>query len=235
MTRDDGAAVHLLGESYALAIEGIGIPDIAGVANVEAWASLVELDQPCAGAGEFFGALLRSRVRTSPSAIVTPKPVAGPSLLICGTAAGWPVTNQECGCRGIPVFTLPPEVFGVDQATVPGLIEKWTSRVVDSLRDGGRAALAIGRPPLEAELASPLFLQPLVEAVAQVLHKITVAQLLMEGGATAAAVVHRLGWTRLSVTQRIGAGLAGLRPVAPASPLVCIKPGSYRWPEEIWR
>jgi hypothetical protein len=55
----------------------------------------------------------------------------------------------------------------------------------------------------------------------------------VEGGATAAALVRRLGWVRLSVCQEWATGVVSLEIKGQAQPLVTMKPGSYAWPEEI--
>jgi len=63
-----------------------------------------------------------------------------------------------------------------------------------------------------------------------------VATLLAEGGATAATICDRIGWSRFTVSDRSPAGVGVLAPLVPgAAPRVFIKPGSYAWPKEIWQ
>jgi uncharacterized protein YgbK (DUF1537 family) len=61
-----------------------------------------------------------------------------------------------------------------------------------------------------------------------------ITALLLEGGATARAIMNQLGWTRLHACQGSAQGVAILRPDGTPGPLLYIKPGSYAWPPEIW-
>jgi uncharacterized protein YgbK (DUF1537 family) len=70
--------------------------------------------------------------------------------------------------------------------------------------------------------------------VASIVENVSVGRLLLEGGATAAAILYQLRWTRLTVATCLARGLAGLRPVVSAGPLVVIKPGTYDWPDDIF-
>lgn len=74
----------------------------------------------------------------------------------------------------------------------------------------------------------------LAESVAGILRETTVTRLLLEGGATPAAVMHAMGWTRLQVREAPAPGVSVLRPPNAAGPALFIKPGSYAWPREIW-
>ena len=51
----------------------------------------------------------------------------------------------------------------------------------------------------------------------------------LEGGATAIAFILRMHWTRFEVISEGHIGVGTLRP--PGGPLLCVKPGSYPWPE----
>jgi uncharacterized protein YgbK (DUF1537 family) len=60
-----------------------------------------------------------------------------------------------------------------------------------------------------------------------------VGRLYVEGGATARAIVERLGWVRLAVHAELAPGIVALQPIGAAAPLVIPKPGSYPWPDPI--
>jgi uncharacterized protein YgbK (DUF1537 family) len=77
-------------------------------------------------------------------------------------------------------------------------------------------------------------LKELAELAASRIETASINTLLMEGGATAAAIAARIGWTRFEVVATAPAGVGVLRPIASRSPLVLVKPGSYSWPPEIW-
>ncbi len=59
-------------------------------------------------------------------------------------------------------------------------------------------------------------------------------RLLLEGGATAIAVIRALGWTRLRATALAESGVGVLRPAGATGPELLVKPGSYPWPAGLW-
>jgi uncharacterized protein YgbK (DUF1537 family) len=85
------------------------------------------------------------------------------------------------------------------------------------------AAGAIVRPRLLAV--------HLVQLAAIVLRRAEIGRVCAEGGATAVALVRRMGWRRLSVLRECAPGVATLA-VEGGGPLLTIKPGSYSWPAE---
>ena len=84
-----------------------------------------------------------------------------------------------------------------------------------------------GRPP--ATLT-----EQLAASVTAILRTAPAARLLLEGGATARAVIRTQGWSRLRVCETAAPGIGTLCPAGAPGPLLLIKPGSYAWPDEIW-
>jgi uncharacterized protein YgbK (DUF1537 family) len=58
--------------------------------------------------------------------------------------------------------------------------------------------------------------------------------LVIEGGATAAAIVAALGWTAFDVEGNLAPGVVSMRPLAKTERgkrfRIVLKPGSYPWP-----
>ena len=113
------------------------------------------------------------------------------------------------------------------------LVELWADEVAQALVDHSRAVLAIDRP-LSPDPGAPQVLGGYLSgAVEQVLGRVKVDRLFAEGGATAAALVRRIGWTRLRVCREWATGVVSLEVVGQAAPMVSMKPGSYAWPDPI--
>ena len=93
--------------------------------------------------------------------------------------------------------------------------------------------LHIGLPRVREARASGLLARHLVRIAQLVLGQIEVAQVYVEGGATAVELVRRMGWDRLTVLREVAPGVATLG--VGGTPALCltIKPGSYRWPDPI--
>jgi uncharacterized protein YgbK (DUF1537 family) len=118
----------------------------------------------------------------------------------------------------VPIFELPEEPRSVVQA-----LERY--RV---------ALLGIGDQRVDQRMAPSELVEALAGCVAGVLHHGHIDRLLLEGGATAAAVVRRLGWTRLRACRPPGPGVGAFTPHTPPRSKIFIKPGSYPWPEDLW-
>jgi uncharacterized protein YgbK (DUF1537 family) len=109
----------------------------------------------------------------------------------------------------------------------------WANRAASRLALAGRLLLGVG--PFETAVEPAELVRRLAELTALVLQRTPVKTLLLEGGATAEAVAHRLDWHRLEVSSAAPAGIGILQPLDTMAPQVWIKPGSYPWPDAIWR
>jgi len=173
-----------------------------------------------AGAADFFTACLDRSLGFSPS----PPPLIGllrsreanpkQVLLLCGSLAAWDTGRAaQMAERGFVVKTL-------DDAVSPAI---W--------RSTSKLMLAIGRPEKgdSAELTEKLIetALPLISGTQNDL------RIGLEGGATAIDFIRRMGWTRLEVIPEGHVGVGSLRP--PGGPVVCVKPGSYPWPADVFR
>jgi uncharacterized protein YgbK (DUF1537 family) len=204
-------------------LEGVQIPDAASGQDVLRHAEVVAADALPAGGVEFFQALLA--VRCGPSALrpmgwgsdetVSP---TGPVLLVCGSATAWDRRREPASRQGVPVFTLPCDAGEVARA----------------LRSHGRALLGIGRASGASGTKPTALTALLAESVVAVLRQMNVARLLLEGGATAAAAVRALGWTRLRACGPCPPGVGLLERIGGPGPMLLVKPGSYDWPAGVW-
>jgi D-threonate/D-erythronate kinase len=201
--------VQLIGKDESLPTDGIIVPDVATVLDIERSIHDTAGETLLAGAADCFAALLALRLRRRP-AIGPPVLIVPPALLVCGSRASWAARRADCDAAGIPVIA-------------PG----------EHRALGSCGALGLGERELpDTSLLLHSFLPRLIESF---FTNSTVKTLLIEGGATAASVAAYFGWTRFAVTARAPAGVGVLRPFASGTPLVIIKPGSYPWPTEIWQ
>jgi hypothetical protein len=166
-----------------------------------------------AGAADFFGACLEKKAVGSGFAPPRPsgpaRPLHQPSLLISGSLAAW-VTGRpaQMRARGFLVKTITDDL--------PRSLWKSTSRLM----------LAIGRP----ETTDPAILtETLIEKSLPLIGDRDDLRIGLEGGATAIAFIRRMGWTRFEVIPEGHTGVGTLRP--PGGPVLCVKPGSYDWPD----
>jgi uncharacterized protein YgbK (DUF1537 family) len=203
---------ELLGGDLA----GVTLPDAHSVADVHAQAESIDRGTLPVGAADFFDALLE--VRLPRRELVAPVlPGAGPMVLVCGSTASWSQRQREAGTVGVPHFALPHDV----------------GAVLRTFNASGRVLLGIGEGPENHRLAPTVLTARLAETTATLVREATVARVMIEGGATAAAILQALGWTRLSALHTIG-DVAVMHRAGALGPTLLIKPGSYAWPPMLW-
>ena len=212
--RTTSRVADLLGADLA----GIETPDVETSADMLHLAASVEVDTLPVGAADFFEALLQLRILPR-GAFLQPASVSiGTTLLVCGSAAAWAQRRTEALAVGFPVLALPHEVAAAVQA----------------LNQFDRVLIGIGDDPAAQGHAPAILVRQLAVTVAEILRETLVSRLLLEGGATAAAIVQALGWTRLRACNFPFQGVGVVQPVNSPGPILFIKPGSYSWSKEIW-
>jgi len=156
-----------------------------------------------AGATDFFGALLGGA--NVPPRIEETEGV----LLLCGSLAAWDTGRaEEMSKRGFSIHTI-------DEAVSPTI---W--------RQSSKVMLAIGRP---ADVQTSALIDRLIESAFPLIENRSNLRIGLEGGATATAFIRRMNWTRFEVIAEGHVGVGSLRPLG--GPLLCVKPGSYPWPD----
>ncbi len=192
---------ELIGES-----ERIRVPDVTSMDDLK---HLIDASTLTAGAADFFAssiAFLGCGLRdvTSHSA-----QARKPMLLLCGSLAAWDSGRaDEMKKRRFVVQTL-------DQPISPAIWQQ-TQKIM----------LAIGHPQ-SADTA--ILTARLIETALPLIAAQNGLRIGLEGGATAMAFIRRMGWTRFEVIPEGHTGVGTLRP--PGGPILCVKPGSYPWPE----
>ena len=213
---------------------GIVVGEAACAADLASWAALaVRVGVLAAGASEFFGAYLKA-LGHPPAKPVPESRSDGErrDLFVCGsTSAGSREFCRKSEARGVPVVRLPKGLLRqpAAEAGAEALVNQWGNEIVAALSNYSRVVAAIDRP-LCLEPGMPQVLgEYLGAAVEQALARIHVERLFAEGGATAAALVRRMGWTCLRVRREWATGVVTCEVHGQDAPLVSMKPGSYAW------
>lgn len=213
------AAIHSIRSEQAAADQGIVIPDVNSQEDIARRIGEVNEHTLAAGAAEFFTTLLHDRSTQSGISMNTPIE-NGRSLFICGSLAAWEqdiagIAHQH----GLRAFTTTDSNFA-------------TGDVTTELENKGGAMLAIGGAD-----GSPADLLNTLAVIAEsITRNAQLHHVFLEGGATASAFINRMSWTRFEVVPAKLLGVGCLRPVGMiGAPLLFIKPGSYPWPEQIWK
>jgi uncharacterized protein YgbK (DUF1537 family) len=227
---------------------GIVIGEVATVNDLARWAACRKPGTLCAGGSGFFDALLtvdcsrrgneadrRPAHRRPPPHVGSYKFSGPPELFVCGTTSRSARKFIAAARRSrTPIFSLPRELArgaAFKQLTLDAI----AGRAIAALPSHRRVILTIGLPPARSRAIGRSLATHLVRVAATVLHGAEVRHVYIEGGATAIALVRRMGWQRFIVRQEAAPGVATLWVVGEESLLLTIKPGSYEWPTEIRR
>lgn len=113
-------------------------------------------------------------------------------------------------------------------------IESCSVSLIDSFISDGRAILAIGNPVLGGREAAEKLRQYVAVVVKKVFAKVSVKELVIEGGATSSAIVEALDFRHFIPTQELANGVVRMKVVESDNLHLTIKPGSYKFPETVW-
>ena len=203
-----------------------------------AWASQVEPGCIPAGASEFFSAILETRGHT-----VQPRgegdrgdrpPEPGSKLFVCGSSSDYSRSAvREARVRGVPIVGIPPGLFRGDVPPNP-LLQHWARSCAAALEEHSCVIAAIDQPVVRDPDIARTLRSHMAVLVEMLLSRTSVHELLIEGGATASAIVRRLGWIRLFPCRELAPGVVRMRLGEGRLEFLTIKPGSYTWPEGVF-
>ena len=229
------APVHLCRAGDVLPRSGIVLGDAECVDDLRSWAARVEDDTLCVGGVDFFRALLeKAGWKPNPHLRLTSVGSDTKSVFVCGTASSGKTTlMQTAAARGVPLARLPPELFsGAGDSTT--MLEEWVQRILTSLAVAGSVVLVIDQPPIQDAARARQAADFLVQGAWRLLREGAARRFLVEGGATASALLQRLGWRRLEVEGELSPGIVCLTEPSAGSLRLIVKPGSYTWPPAAW-
>jgi len=209
----------------------IAVGDVNAVADLQRWAETVGETVLPAGGGDFFETLLQHRgLRQERHADWGCPP--GPCLLVFGsTATSSRAVVDRLEQSGRAICYMPSDLFtAADESSAA--IDRWAAELNAALARQGLAIVAIRRPVVADGAVARRLATHCARAVRQVLRHSPVRALLVEGGATAAAILTALGHAQWEVAGELQRGVGILRPRGQELDLV-LKPGSYPWPEHL--
>lgn len=230
-TTDD--VLHLLGDAsriprFALDSDqpaperGLILANTSDSNDLLAWARRVDDHTVPAGSVAFLAAILHGANVTAAPGPITPTAIdALPVLLLTGTTA----PNQR-----VLAATATPETVPV-AANDPDEASTWAARIRRQLQGSGRCVAFI-EGPVTSDPAVAAHLPHRIGALAQALFagpNDPPLHLVVEGGATAAAVASALGWRNFTVRHEWSPGVVSLIPAPAPNLLLTLKPGSYPW------
>lgn len=229
-------SVLLLKSQEPMPTRGIIIAEVEDSRDLKAWARYIDKDTLLAGASEFFSALLETNhIRNVTNHQDYASVIKTPALYVCGSTF-----HKSCSLvkdkknKGGPVSYMPEELL-TSAEVKEVLYEEWVHEVVSYLHTFGKAIMAIDPAFTNGAPFNPAILrEKTAQVVARVFHRISIHELLLEGGSTAWAVLRGLGLHRFYPVQEITPGVIRMHVRGNQGLSLTLKPGSYDWPVGIW-
>lgn len=214
--------------------KGILIGNAATVKDLEEWAKASGNDNILAGGANFFEALLRQN-KIKPKDDKKPSGNIGEKrLYICGSAH----VNSENSLRkaagkGAVIHNIPERIFQPREREKEMHI--WSDKIISDIKKHNSVIAAVGKPEFEDKEELPVLIE---KTFASLVHKVLENQqldeLIIEGGATAFAVLSKINYTKFSPVQEFAPGVIRMKPEEEKDLFITVKPGSYKWQKEIW-
>ena len=170
-----------------------------------------------AGAADLFTEFLRLKCYVTEAEAKPCRIDLSDSLIVCGSTQSKPI---ECG---IATSCMPTEVY--DEKCSP---DAWIDGMVRDYAEVPHALILAIRDRHRTGRHIAVYLRStMARAVKELAAAHRPKELVIEGGATAYAILRALGWSSFDISDEIAPGV--IRMQASNSTFVTMKPGSYPW------
>lgn len=147
------------------------------------------------------------------------------AIVVCGSTQSGDLSSLPyINKLGANVLSMTREAFyGTD-------VSVWEYAALEDYRHRGSIVLTIGFPPEGGADFALRLRRQMGELCALLIAESQPEELVVEGGATAFAVLGRLGWQSFAIENEIAPGVIRLRYTTERGPIyITMKPGSYPW------
>jgi uncharacterized protein YgbK (DUF1537 family) len=203
--------------------------------DLKYWISKTDSRTLLAGSANLFTTLLE--YLTTPQEIEAPAPeTTGRRLFVFGSTFYQGKLNLNNGKHNnIPVHYVPAATICAETSG-DHVHALFASHVASSIVAGNNAIIAINPDFIKDIKVDPVLLShKMADIVKQVIDHTDLHELLIEGGATAWAILERLNIEKLYPSKLIAPGVIHMRIAGNNQLCLTLKPGSYPWPAPIWR
>ncbi|MDR6944412.1 four-carbon acid sugar kinase family protein [Mucilaginibacter pocheonensis] len=212
---------------------GIVIGEAPDPHDLVYWAELADNKTLIAGASGLFNSLLALFYEKHVVSAKAPGALL-PRLFVFGSTFNqgkYPVIDGLI--HNIPVVHIPARVIVNDVKA--HLYENYLDLIIQYLTDHRNAIIAISSDTLREQPIDPVQLAGKMGNIIKYINQqVHLNELLIEGGATAWAILAQLNITKLHPLQQISAGVIRTNVAGDNQLYVTLKPGSYKWPASVW-
>ncbi len=215
--------------------EGLIVGDVAHLKDLDQWAMKMDEHTLMAGASGFFNALLGQQLTQSdrqPDRKLPPVAFGEKALFVFGSSISRDPSFFK-KLDGHVLSNMPEEIYYNKQYN-PHHFEQWVEEIVQAFRVHHKVIVAI----LHAQSSEPDLTSRIQETIGllikEVVQRVQLNELLIEGGSTTSAILSHLGVRKLWPVQELDTGVIRMKMEGNSTLYVTTKPGSYVWPEDLW-
>jgi uncharacterized protein YgbK (DUF1537 family) len=235
MLRVQENEVHVHTKDDELPLSGIVVGDCTTNEDLQSWIARAGKDMLLAGGSGLFTALLKSlnlKQATEPGGN---SEIMQSALFVCGsTFINSKQLVEKVNSSNGPVSYMPVDIV---KAVNPSesQYEKWADDVITLLKKHKKAIIAIQEGTTkDIEISARSLRSKTAMVVEKIFQKAAINELLVEGGATAAAIIKRLNFNSFTPVNEFNTGVIRMKINTKNNLFLTLKPGSYDWPPHIW-
>lgn len=203
--------------------------------DLDLWAEMLDERWLPVGAAGFFQSLLKKKgmMEVKKKDEIVLADLEG-LLYICGSSFQGSRDQVKLASRRGPYVCYMPERLFLKEANWERALREWIEEVASAIGIHGKTIVAVSQ---EVSFSSgcAAWISMLFSMLAEALvARDQVRELIIEGGSTASAVLHKLGCLRLRPIQQVAQGVILMRMEERPGLRLTMKPGSYPWPGSVW-
>lgn len=220
---------HLLNGAKTLAVngemaDGIWIADASDADEIYTQMAKASSDTLIAGAADCFEAFLRKKAIGKASGddrCARPSPITGSLIVVCGSTQSRSLKAEpRIIASGAAEINMPDDVFNGSDA------HGWINEIIKSYTTNGSVVITINHPSTGGKDYAVRLRRIMAEATSALVAARCPRHIIIEGGATAFAILDRLGWRTFSVRKELSPGVVSM---SFGTTNIILKPGSYDW------
>ena len=232
--REKDVDIHLLEAEQPLQQDGIFLGEAGVPGDLKKFAKKVNESILPAGAAGFFSALLEEKgYHIVPGKEKKVFDDDKNYLIVLGSAnPEGKISHLEAREKGAGLSFMSEEIF-LDKESSSAAMEEWIREVCRLYDHHKKVIIEIPQPVVSDKPVSRRLKEQIAYLVKEVLKRVNIQELIVDGGATAFAVVSGLHFHKFYPEYEVAPGIVRMRVHNISDLCLTIKPGSYPMPDEI--
>lgn len=231
---DDSSRVYSAKLNEDMPHEGMVIGDVKCLDDLQKWTGYYNEDTLMAGASGFFDALLEKRTGMRENSEKEKPEFGETSFFVLGST--FPKENdffRDIKKQGYFISNMPAEIYR-NKNYDPLYFRSWVNDLVDGIKKHKKVVACVNHPMSDEQEIGCRINEIVGDLVKQVLDKVKVNELLIEGGSTTFKVLDNLGIKKLFPLNELDTGVIRMDLKEKWGFKLTTKPGSYFWPKDVW-